>query len=394
MLFCDDARFRLYAKTLLAAYLVIWGLTLGLGQGMRDVNGRIRGGDFVLYLAAARLATGPAPVSAYEYKADYEEENAILGEDIVHPLFFMHPPLLLLVLAPLAPLPFWGAWLIFTAVSLSVGLWAAGLENPLPRRETLFLFFAAPAVFQCVIQGQVTLATAALAAAGLALSPNRPCLGGTLLGLSLVKPHLVVPIFFYLLLKRRWRTLAFALGTVLVLAVLAEYAFGGGLWRAFAANLPRVGRIVEAGLAPLGKMTTAYAALRLLGLGHTTAFLAQGAGALAGLGACAYAALRIREQRLALAVVLGSCLLVPHYAYDYDWTLVFFSVLCLAGYVQEIGLHPPLWLRLAAIGAYVAPILATALTRIVPVQVGALLLLAYVGALLLLAVGHTQEAAP
>jgi hypothetical protein len=393
MLFLDDARFRLYSRTLIVFYVVAWGLILGLGHGLRDANGRIRGGDFVLYYAAARLAAGDQPRAAYDYKANYLEENAIMGEDIVHPLFFMHPPSLLLALLPLARLPFWLALVVFDAVSLLAGYLVA-TRFRLPRQETLLLYFAAPAMFQCLIQGQITLVLAALATAGLLAAPRRPGIGGVLLGLTLVKPHLVAPVFFYLLLKKRWRCLGWALATAAVLAGLAEYALGGGLWLAFVENLPRVSRIVEAGFAPLAKMTTAYAGLKLLGLGDPLAYAAQAVSALAALAAVALAVVRVREPRLECAVVLAGGLLVPHYAYDYDWTLVLFSVFCLAGYVREAGLVPSLGLRIVAGGAYAAPLLVTALARAVPVQLGPVLLWAYLAGLLLLGIARARESAP
>ena len=381
-LFLDDGRFRFYTRALIVLSAAVWLAVVLLGHGLRDANGRIVGGDFVLFYSAARLAVGPRPVLAYDPAADYREENRVLGEDIVHPLFFLHPPVVLLPLAGLAPLPFGVALALFSLASLAAG-YAAARAFGLPGRESALLFFAAPAVFQCLSQGQVALFVAASAAGGLLLLERRERWSGVLLGLACIKPHVVAAIFVYALLKRRWRPLVWAAITFAGLAALAEAVFGGGLWQAFFGALAGATRIVEHGFAPFAKMTTAFAAARLSGLGNGAAYALQGlsvAGALAGL---VYAVVAVRNVWIERACVLAACLLLPHYAYDYDWTLALFSIFALVRAWTEAGRDMPLSLKIVTTGAYLAPLLATALAVWTGVQVGPWLLCAYFAGLLL-----------
>ena len=382
-LFLDADRFRLYTRTGIVLYAAIWLAIILFGHGPRDVNGRLVGGDFVLFYSAARLATGPRPSLAYAYEANYAEENSVLGEDIVHPLFFMHPPVLLVPLALLPVFPFWAALALFSLASLAAGYGAAAAFG-LPRKTCAVLFFAAPAVFQCLSQGQLALFVGGLATGGLLLLPHREKWSGLLLGLSLIKPHIVAAVFFYAVLKKKWRPLFWAVLTFVLLAVLAECAFGAGMWRAFFDALWGAKRIVEHGSAPISKMTTVFAAGKLFGLGNAAAYLLQGLSAVIALAGVAYAVFVVRNVWIERASVLAACLLLPHYAYDYDWTLVLFSVFALVRAWTEAGQDMPPYLKAVTTGAYVAPLLATALSRLAGVQIAPWLLLLYFGGLLAL----------
>ena len=192
-------------------------------------------------------------------------------------------------------------------------------------------------MFQCLSQGQLALFVGGLATGGLLLLPHREKWSGLLLGLSLIKPHIVAAVFFYAVLKKKWRPLFWAALTFVLLAVLAECAFGAGMWRAFFDALWGAKRIVEHGSAPISKMTTVFAAGKLFGLGNAAAYLLQGLSAVIALAGVAYAVFVVRNVWIERASVLAACLLLPHYAYDYDWTLVLFSVFALVRAWTEAG---------------------------------------------------------
>jgi len=383
-LFLDADRFRLYTRTGIVLYAAIW---LAGDHPFRPWPARCerpsRRRRFRAVLQCGQTGHRTPSLLGLCLRGQYAEENSVLGEDIVHPLFFMHPPVLLVPLALLPVFPFWAALALFSLASLAAGYGAAAAFG-LPRKTCAVLFFAAPAVFQCLSQGQLALFVGGLATGGLLLLPHREKWSGLLLGLSLIKPHIVAAVFFYAVLKKKWRPLFWAALTFVLLAVLAECAFGAGMWRAFFDALWGAKRIVEHGSAPISKMTTVFAAGKLFGLGNAAAYLLQGLSAVIALAGVAYAVFVVRNVWIERASVLAACLLLPHYAYDYDWTLVLFSVFALVRAWTEAGQDMPPYLKAVTTGAYVAPLLATALSRLAGVQIAPWLLLLYFGGLLAL----------
>ena len=117
------------------------------------------------------------------------------------------------------------AWCVLGLVAfVSVGH-AGGVE----RRNLLFVALA-PAVTVTVFFGQNGLVTAALLVGALTAFDRRPKLAGVLFGILTIKPQLGILLPVMLVLTGRWRTIATAAATAVVLVVVTAALYGADVW--------------------------------------------------------------------------------------------------------------------------------------------------------------------
>jgi hypothetical protein len=191
-------------------------------------------------------------------------------------------------------------WILFGLACLALGLSLAA--RPRPPTEWLPAFASVPTAL-LLLNAQVDGLVALGAGVAIALW-SKPYLAGAALGLTLVKPQLVVTVALALLVARRWRVIAgwAASGMVLLLSSLALNPHWVGDW------LKSAGGTVQPGareinlshfgvLFPTGAQTTAEAGLALL----------------ATVGIVCLAWRRREDFRSAAAVVVaGGVLAAPH----------------------------------------------------------------------------------
>ena len=315
---------RLCGIVLALAWLVLlgadgWNHTR---HGVVDGKGEQLGRDFVYAWAAPRLAEQGQAASVYSAR-DFNAFARNLTAPDAETKFYPYPPTYLLLTAPVSPLPFLPAYLVWT-----FGGWCllAGLLRPfLGWRSAWIAILAAPAVFLNGFSGQNGALTAGLIVGGLILLDRRPLLAGALFGLLLcAKPQLVLLTPLALLAGGRWRALV-AMGlTTLALIVLSLLAFGASPWAAFVHDLPALKRLPDIALN-WRRMPTLYSGLRLLG---APAFIAYGVQALsAGLAAvCVLLVWRGPEATLTKgAVLLLAGFACTPYAWDYDTIPLIFA---------------------------------------------------------------------
>ena len=144
------------------------------------------GSDFINYWSGAYLALHGRAAEVYNFVAFHNFETSLIGSqiDFYH---YSYPPVLLLLSAPLALLPYVPAlflWLgstwygFYRALKLAAG------------DKALLLSLAVPAVFINALTGQNGALTAAVLGGGLLLVDRRLAMAGILLGLLVY--HLVL----------------------------------------------------------------------------------------------------------------------------------------------------------------------------------------------------------
>jgi hypothetical protein len=215
-----------------------WVVTLGVivfAIGGVSALVELRSHDFIAIYAAASLVfaghggaiVDPGAVLAAERAA--EPTRTVL-------LPWVQPPVVALVLAPLAALPFAAASVVMTAISTACLTWSVhrlGILADATQRARLFALalFAPPATI-ALTQGQTSPFVLALIALSIAASPFWR---GVALGLTLIRPQ-TFALFALAGLGERRGALGLAsgagvvvLGSVLVVGVDGMLAYGAAL---------------------------------------------------------------------------------------------------------------------------------------------------------------------
>ena len=160
------------------------------------------------------------------------------------PMHYRYPPLFLLLFAPIAMLPLkvasaaWVAAKIAVLVWLILSMWRRGLRVDSARCENadekdssslwyvVPILLITPYIVEEFRYGNAQFFVVALSIYGLLVVRARPALGGASLGLAIAMK--VWPLFFlpYLAVRRDWKAVACAVGSVVVLALLPSLHFG------------------------------------------------------------------------------------------------------------------------------------------------------------------------
>ncbi|MFL9891277.1 glycosyltransferase family 87 protein [Paraburkholderia sp. RL17-381-BIF-C] len=281
--------------------------------------------DFLPFWSAAVLALHGHAVDAYNIQAlSVIEIRTVPYLGTVNGILpWLYPPNTLLLIVPLALLPYkaaavlWlgGAYVLFVKVIRAI----------VPDRHAMLPVLFFPGALFVISVGQNGLLTAALAGSGLVWLRTRPVAAGVCLGLLCMKPQLVLLFPLALLCSRSWRALAAFLltaGTTLALALLA---FGADTLTAFLHNTGIATYSIESAHATLARVPTVFAFATLVHAPAVLAYAAQGACALLAAAAVCYAWSRECAYSLRAATLICASLLVSPYLYDYD--LAWFGVL-------------------------------------------------------------------
>jgi alpha-1,2-mannosyltransferase len=339
---------RLHSRFLLLCCGVLIAAHLGFAaygvwQGRFLVSeGGSAGYDFACFWGAGRLALHHQALAAYDWghlKDVLDQEISFDADQLRPSLPFFYPPILLLIVAPLAALPFGGALAVWLVVTLAAYL--AAIRLILPGPTALVTALAAPAVFFDMWVGQNGLLTAALLGGALALLDRRPVASGVLLGLLVYKPHFAILFPLVLGVTGRWRAFCSALATIALLCAITGLLFGGQIFATAAgALLSGSDYNLVSGSTSWFKVQSVYGTVRAAGLGSIPAWTLHGAVALAAV----LATLRIwcgdHSYALKAATLSTAALLLPPYLRVYDLPLLAVPIAFLVRDSLERGFRP------------------------------------------------------
>jgi hypothetical protein len=350
---------------LAGAVLVVSALTSSQGA---DLWGRPLGADFSHYWLASSMVLAGDPALVYNSAKFMAAEVAFFKVHYLVPWFY--PPTFLLIIAPLALLPYLPSLAVW--LGLTLGAYLFILRRIAPHPSTLLLSLAFPGTFQNFFHGQNGFLSAALLGGGLLLLENYPVAGGALLGLATFKPYLIPLIPLGLIAGRRWRALSAMLISALTLGLLSLLVLGPEVWVGFWKDLSLPLQLLSDGRLPVNKMFTLFAAAWIAGSGLTLAYICQ-AGLMVGVAAAVFWVWR-QETSLtwqASALVLGILLFTP-YAFPYDLAILALPLAWLGweGFTQGC---PPAEQVLLLLG-WLLPLLAPSLS-LIGVQLAPLILI-------------------
>jgi Glycosyltransferase family 87 len=186
-------RVRVYAVVMIvvSAISIAWTLT---GRGLDDPAGHAVGTDFVSFWTVSWAVLNGHQDAIYNSSALAALEQTVIPRSAAEFYAWQYPPIALLVVYPLALLPYLWAlsvWLLTGAICYLSALWRI-----IPRWWTLWFGLAFPAVLLTITHGQSAFLTTALLTWGLLLLRDQPIIAGILLGALGFKPQLglLVPI--------------------------------------------------------------------------------------------------------------------------------------------------------------------------------------------------------
>ena len=223
---------KFFLITLLAIILAFYFLMIFyISQGGIEA-------DFVIFYGSAQnFFDGRdiyAPVPFGKYGEVLPEVLSILGRDSLYPN--LNPPFQTLLFLPLPLIDIQHAYLVFAFLSILLGLIAvriiekSKLSKPAENERSLLsgiLLFAFFPTIAAICEGQVTLLILFLLVVGWSASRSgNDRAAGLALGLALSLKLFTGLFIFYFLIRRRWKLLAWYLGTFLVTSFLALMVFG------------------------------------------------------------------------------------------------------------------------------------------------------------------------
>jgi glycosyl transferase family 87 len=258
--------------------------------------------DFHTYYAATKVALGQGWSHLYDQAIIAQTQKELVPAQWSQP--FLSPPTVAWLTAPLSPLPYRIAFLVWAAamfLALALALAWAGTGRGLGRWIAVFGALSTWWVMHAVDVGQVVpLVAASTVVAWRLIRDKHDIAAGLVLAAILLKPNTAILVPFALLLAGRLRAFAAWLGAAVAILILAYITLGANGMATY----------IEQLMAPLPRGADA---LTLHG-----AFGAAGAAALVLrlviLGATLATAYRLRgtPQLVIPAAIIGSLLVAPY----------------------------------------------------------------------------------
>ena len=308
-------------------------------KGLIDPAGHPIGADFIDPWSASWLTLHGTPSAVYDVARLWSVERMAVADPSVGFAGFHYPPIYLLIIIPLALVPYaWSllAWTLTTFAAYLATMWKID-----PERDSLWLAIAFPGALVNLTNGQNGFLTLGLLGGGLLTLDRRPILAGVMFGLMSYKPQYGILIPIFLLATRRWRTIASASVTVVILAALSFAIFGAQTWQAFFSSITFTRHVVlEQGGSGFEKLQSAFAAARLWGFSVATAYAVQAAVALIAASIVIWIWWRTPKFELHAAALATGVLLMTPYMMDYDLVLLALPIAWLALEARRNGALP------------------------------------------------------
>lgn len=266
------------------------------------------GSDWAPLWTAGRLAWDN-PAQLYDFELVARLQGAVVDKVDFHP--FIYPPSALLLIAPIALLPFWPSLVLLASGSMA---WLAATARRVGSDPWLVVL--APPVIIAAIVGQTSLLVVGLVVLACASLDKDERKAGALFALAaLIKPTLLVLAPVALLAGRHWR----AIGSTLVVGLagfgLSVLLFGLRPWLDWLEAIPAFQRMFDDYPPLVRNAVSPYALAVRLGV-ESMAIVVLGAivaAAVVWLGFSRPAGAAVRS-----ALILGGALLLTPYAMNYE----------------------------------------------------------------------------
>lgn len=350
MSWLSTRRTRLYGSGVAIALVIIFArhILIYYRGGGYDEGGNLFGADFTTFWAASLqiLSGHAAEVYVPELHQAIEQQYLRNGYEA-----FFYPPTMLIVCIPLAIVPYFASYLVF--LSATAALFVASIWRILRSPWSLIAILAYPPVYFNIVAGQNAFLTTAILGCGLGVMNRRPGLAGAVLGLMVIKPHLALAVPIALIATGRWRTLAWAGISSVLLVVLSYLMFGLDTWLNFLEVSRSARQMLENGDVGFWRLQSIFSTTRLLGAGVSTAFLIHGLAALAVVGALVWTLRQKIGAAAERSIIALACLLITPFSLFYDMLIMALPLAWMLREWQKTGFSA--WSKAVISLAFLAP---------------------------------------
>ncbi|MBN3751092.1 DUF2029 domain-containing protein [Burkholderia sp. Se-20373] len=336
-----------YSAVALACYALFVAIWIAVVRHAPAAAPSRPGPDYAVFWSASYMMLHGSPWQAYDLPT-FSRLAADLfpqfrREDLVA---WLYPPTNLLLVTPLALLPYAVGYPLFVAFGVVVFGFAVSRVSGLGalpglRRVGAFALLAAPCVFVTGMFGQNAFLTASCAALAVCWADRRPMWAGLCIGLLSAKPQMALLFPFVLVATRAWRTIAAAALATAAFTALSVLICGVESLRLFVAGtaLART-LLLEQGIVFWLASPAPFAAFRLAGLPPGAAYAAQACIAALAIAAACIVWTRSRDVRLRAAVLAVATLAANPYVWHYELAWLGIAIACLLAIGWQDG-----WLR-------------------------------------------------
>ena len=358
------SRLGLYGCAIIVVYACFFVSVYRAGSWILTPLGTPVYTDFACgWIAAVEALNGHA-ASLYDPATFTAVQASFVGpRDDFYPNW-PYPPTFLLIMAPLAALPYFYAFVGWDAVTL---LGCLVVVCAIVRRPaTIAVVLASPFTAWNFLAAQNGFLTASLIGGALLLLERRPLLAGLLIGCLTYKPQFGLLFPVALIASQQWRAIVGAALTAALLAGASLTAFGPEPWRVFPQELLAQSdlNLVADPDASWGNLQSVYGLVRTFHGGARSALLAQGGTTLAA-AITVWIVWRSRTRYpLKAALLSAAALIATPYAFMYDMAALMIPAAFLARDQLEHG-----WTRaepVVALGLFGAALLLLLIFRDAP----------------------------
>lgn len=276
-------------------------------------------GDFIGFWSAGRATLDGHLAQIYDARVIYQYHH-VAAPEVRFVAHWSGPPTFLLLLVPLALLPFPVAALTFLTATSTVYFYAA--RKLLPDARSLIFAATLPAALYHFGNVQTGLLIAGISGLALFWLDKRPRLAGALVGLLAIKPHLALLWPIMLALTGRWRAFAAAAVSAVTFVVLGALAFGVETYVRFFEHLGAMQQLITNQRITTPAYGSLYGNLLSMHVPRAVATAAQLASSLTALAASAWVFWKRRELAVQGAALCAATLLVTPYLFFYDFPLL------------------------------------------------------------------------
>jgi hypothetical protein len=368
----NEKRITVYSWAFVVLYIVITSFWYFAGNGITDLKMKPVGSDYICFYAASDLVLDGKANDVYNIYKIYEREVEVIGNN-TYMVGWYYPPTFLLPILPLSLMPYLLSLIIW--LGISIFLYITVLKRIVPHNITLGVLLASPATFQNIIHGQNGFFTAAIAGWGLILIQEQPVLGGVILGLLSFKPHLAFLIFLALAAGRHWKAFFSAAASAAAFAAASIIAFGISPWFAFIKQLPFVASVVEEGYLPWDKMSSIFAASRLLGLDIQISYIIQAIVTLGVIMLVIFVWHKKAPFPIKASILISGIFLVTHYSFQYDLAILALAIGWYGWEAYKTGWKP--YEKLVLLLMWLMPLLNSFVAKVAKVQIVPFIIIAF-----------------